>query len=233
LTKDFNIIIVMTDQKVSTLVILGNFTIGGGLQLTGTQTLNRVISVPDITDTFTLEGYAASLTNKTITDSTNTVSSDAIKVISGSVVVSSAAPPVTGQGLVATSGTAAQFDTVPLLSSFPLYTTIAFSGTLASNVTSITDNSRYTIQLNVVLLLLDITLTTDVLGPADTVTILNAPACSAGSTTHQNTAVITNGGTTEIGFLSITTGTTITITNLSRFRNSTAYVIRGSLRYTF
>lgn len=223
----------MTDQKVSTLVILGNFTIGGGLQLIGTQTTNRVISVPDITDIFTLEGYTASLSNKTITDTSNTVSSNAIKVTGGSVNVSSAAPPSVGQGVIATSGSTAQFGNVPLLTSYPLYTTVSFSGTLASNVTSITDNSRYTIHNDVVLLLLDIILTTGVLGPADSVTLLNAPTCSAGSTTHQNTAVITNGGSTSIGFLSITTGTTITITSLSKFQNSVAYTIRGSLRYTF
>jgi len=70
---------------------------------------DRTITLPLLAgnDTFVFEAFAQTLTNKTASDSTNTIGANEIRTTGSSVVVDTAAPPAVGQVLKATSATAA------------------------------------------------------------------------------------------------------------------------------
>jgi len=82
---------------------------------------------------------AQALTNKTITDTTNNVSARGLVTTTGTVNVGSAAAPTTGQVLMATSGTAATWQSSPFSSFFQ-----AVSIDAATTTTSTT----YQLRLN-------------------------------------------------------------------------------------
>lgn len=76
-------------------------------------TADRTVTLPLLTanDTFVFEGFTQTLTNKTISDATNTVGANELRTTGASVVIDTAAPPTAGQVLVATSATAATWQT--------------------------------------------------------------------------------------------------------------------------
>lgn len=76
-------------------------------QITNTGT----ITLPTATTTLVGTGTTDTLTNKTITDSTNTVTANNLRSATTSVNVSSATAPTSGQVLTATSSTAATWQT--------------------------------------------------------------------------------------------------------------------------
>lgn len=88
-----------------------NFSVAGTTATTTTlataPTDNRTLSLPDATDTLVGRATTDTMTNKTITGSTNTVEAAAIRNNASAVYVTAAAPPSAGQALVATSGTTA------------------------------------------------------------------------------------------------------------------------------
>lgn len=72
---------------------------------TGTLTL------PTSTDTLVARATTDTLTNKTLTGATNTIAASQLRTTGADVVVSTAAPPTTGQVLTATSATNAEWVT--------------------------------------------------------------------------------------------------------------------------
>lgn len=89
-----------------------NGTTGTSTTLTANQTANRIINYPDANDTLVGKATTDTLTNKTITGATNVVDANALKTTGTSVTVSAAAPPSTGQALIATSATNAAWSAV-------------------------------------------------------------------------------------------------------------------------
>lgn len=96
---------------------------GGGTNLTsttllGSQTADRILTLPDISDTLVTVSSSDSLTNKTITDSTNNVTASSLFSSSGlnTIDVTSSANPVTNQVLTATSDTTATWQLPPTIS---------------------------------------------------------------------------------------------------------------------
>ena len=88
-------------------------TTGTSTTLLSSQTTNKILTLPDATDTLVARATTDTLTNKTLTDNTNNVIARALWVGSGTGSVSTytAAAPVTGQHLVATSATTATWQT--------------------------------------------------------------------------------------------------------------------------
>lgn len=87
-----------------------SFTTLGNFALILTQTAPTNVTLPTTGTLATLAG-TETLTNKTITGGTNTVSADNLKTTGSDVDVVSAAPPTTGQVLTATSATTATWQT--------------------------------------------------------------------------------------------------------------------------
>jgi hypothetical protein len=72
----------------------------------------RTMIFPNDDTTLVGDDTTQTLTNKTITGTTNTVEANALKTTGTAVTVSTAAPPTTGQVLTATSATSANWQTV-------------------------------------------------------------------------------------------------------------------------
>lgn len=73
----------------------------------------RSITLPTTAGTLATLAGVETLTGKTITDPTNVVTASRLRTTGADVVVSAAAAPVAGQALVATSGTAAGWSSLP------------------------------------------------------------------------------------------------------------------------
>lgn len=73
----------------------------------------RTLTLPSSNTTIIGTDTTDTITNKTITDSSNTVWANALKTATGAVVVDDSAAPVTGQGLLAANATSASWQ--PLL----------------------------------------------------------------------------------------------------------------------
>lgn len=82
------------------------------------QTANRTVTIPDASFTMVGEDIAQTLTNKTLSSTTNNVHARALINATGSVTVDGSAAPTTGQVLTASSGTVAAWATIPLKPSF-------------------------------------------------------------------------------------------------------------------
>jgi len=93
------------------------------LTLTTQQTTSQVLNVPNIAATQTLvcEDHAATLTNKNITSSSNTVYANALKSATTTVVVDASTAPKPNQTLVSSSSTAASWKTFPYLTRAAVY----------------------------------------------------------------------------------------------------------------
>ncbi len=91
------------------------FDVGGGTgtatTITSSQTANRVLTLPDITDILVTRTTTDTLTNKTIIGSTNQIDASGLQTTGATVVVSGSAAPSTGQALIATSATTATWQT--------------------------------------------------------------------------------------------------------------------------
>jgi phosphoribosylcarboxyaminoimidazole (NCAIR) mutase len=74
-------------------------------------TSNSTLTLPEATDTLVARATTDTLTNKTITGSTNTVHASHLRTTGAAVDVVSAAPPTSGQVLTATSATTATWQT--------------------------------------------------------------------------------------------------------------------------
>ncbi len=84
-------------------------TTGTTTTLATQQTINRTITLPDVTDTVVCKSTTDSLTNKTLTSATNDVTARSLWTGSGAASVSTfaATAPTTGQILTATNSTTA------------------------------------------------------------------------------------------------------------------------------
>lgn len=80
----------------------------------------RVYSLPDLTTTLVGTAATQTLTNKTMTSTTNNITSNALFSATTTVNVSAATAPTTGQILTATSGTAATWQTIARVTSVDL-----------------------------------------------------------------------------------------------------------------
>ena len=89
-----------------TTLTAGNVLVGDG---TNDVQTTKVAPSGDFVGTTDIQ----SLTNKTITDSSNTVVANQLRTTTGTVVVDTAVAPTIGQALVATSATEAAWQTVP------------------------------------------------------------------------------------------------------------------------
>jgi hypothetical protein len=102
-------------------------TAGTKTTLTSTQTVDRTLTLPNLTDTIVTKTSTDTLTNKSITGGTggNTVAADLIRA-----VTVSATAPVTNYGLVATSATTAAWTNLVTLlgKSLSCYVTAATDG---------------------------------------------------------------------------------------------------------
>ena len=82
-------------------------------QLSGITTGNtRVLTIPDATCTIVGHNNTQTLTNKTITDSTNNVMASSLKSATTTVSVSSATAPSANQALIATNSTTATWQQI-------------------------------------------------------------------------------------------------------------------------
>jgi hypothetical protein len=96
------------------------FNAAGTTAIAGSQTANRVVTLPNATDTLVGKATTDTLTNKIIIGATNTVSANSLKTNGvGVVTTTGAAPPSVNQILRATSATTAGWsnETVTTLSS--------------------------------------------------------------------------------------------------------------------
>ncbi len=86
---------------------LGGATTSTNMTLTSNHTGNRVITLPDVTDTLATLASTQTLTNKTLTSTANDVAAKSLHSATTVVDVVSATAPTVGQVLKATSATAA------------------------------------------------------------------------------------------------------------------------------
>lgn len=121
-------------------------TDGFSRTLTSTVTSNRTYTLPDLTDTIVALTPTQTLTNKTLTDTTNNVTAKGIFSASTTVDVSAATAPSSGQILTATSGTTANWQ-VPSNSAIQNYT-VTSSTTFTSSSTSYVSITGMTITPN-------------------------------------------------------------------------------------
>lgn len=87
-------------------------TTGTTTTLLTTQSANRTITFPDFSDTVVVSAGAQTLTNKTLTSTTNNVTAKGLFSATTTVDVSAATAPTTGQALVATGASAATWQTI-------------------------------------------------------------------------------------------------------------------------
>lgn len=105
------------DSSDNTKQILFNAvgSTGTNTTLTSSQTVNRVLTLPDASDSLVGKATSDAFTNKDVTDASNNVLARGLWNGSGtgSVSVYASALPVTGQALIATSPTTAVWSTLP------------------------------------------------------------------------------------------------------------------------
>ena len=77
------------------------------------QTADREIDLPDESTLLIGTDTTDTLTNKTIIDSSNNITANRLRTVSGDVTIGTAIAPTIGQALVATSATEAAWQTVP------------------------------------------------------------------------------------------------------------------------
>ena len=99
--------------------------------LTGNSTVT--LSVPNASTTIVGTDVAQTLTNKTITDSTNNIMAKSLKSATTTIDVSASTAPSAGQALIATSGTSATWQSVPPITfSSSVFTFFDFTTVYAS-----------------------------------------------------------------------------------------------------
>ncbi len=105
---------IFIDESVGTKQLafnLAGMTASRTLTIAATQTTTQSLTIPNVgaADSFVTNNTTATLTNKTITGSTNTIEATALRSATTAVVVNGATAPTAGQVLTATSGTAANW----------------------------------------------------------------------------------------------------------------------------
>jgi len=80
---------------------------GTSITVQASGTADRVITIPDITDTLVCRTTSDVLTNKNITGATNTIAASQLQTTESDVVISGSAAPIANYALIATSSTAA------------------------------------------------------------------------------------------------------------------------------
>lgn len=202
------------------------------------QTLSatlRVLTIPNVSDTVICESTSDTLTNKTVTGATNTVHANYFKTTGADVDVI-AAPPTTGQALVATSATVCTWQSILTSGTILSAASLNFALTLTAPVASVTtNNSVYSRIRNNVSITIDITLVTDVSGPSDSLQ-LNVPSallieCTAG-TSSQVGLIVSAGMYSVCHFYANSASPNVILVNtLYKFMNSTTYTIQGQISY--
>ena len=116
-------------------------TTGTSTTLTTTQTTNKILTLPDATDTLVARATTDTMTNKTLTGATNTIAASQLRTTTTDVVVSGATAPTTGQLLMATSATTAAWQ---LPSATMNYTfTISATGFAPNSFVRVSRNSSF------------------------------------------------------------------------------------------
>jgi hypothetical protein len=117
---------------------------------------NRTYTIKDMgaDSDFAFTSGAQTFTNKTITDVSNTVSGNNLRTATGTVDISSSPAPTAGQVLIATSGTAATWQTLSAVTTnYNVWTSTATvslaNNTTAQNIISATGVGNLTIAPNV------------------------------------------------------------------------------------
>jgi len=126
-------------------IILGTLNT---VTLTNSGGVTGTFSFPSGNTTLVGETSSHVFTNKTITDSTNTVTATGLRTNSGTVSISGATAPSTGQVLVATGNTGASWQNV---SGLPTSVTCTSSGTGSSVLAtiSIANNTVLSIDMTI------------------------------------------------------------------------------------
>lgn len=126
-----------TDATKRITFLLSGQTTGTTLTISSTQsTTGRTAIIPALgaaSDTFLFAAQSASLTNKTITDTSNNVAANSLKSATTLVDVASAAAPATGQALVATSSTTATWSYINRRVGVVTTTPISFTSATVSS----------------------------------------------------------------------------------------------------
>jgi len=97
-------------------------TTGTKTTLKTSQTTNKTVTIPDITDTLVTKDTTDALKNKTITDASNVVTANKLRTATTEVVVSTATAPTVGQVLTALNGTSAEWQTPAITPALQPYT---------------------------------------------------------------------------------------------------------------
>lgn len=113
---------------------LGGATTGNIMTIASNHSANRTLTLPDTTDTLVSLEATQTLTNKTMTATSNSARASDLATTGANVVIDGAAPPTTGQILTATSATAADWQT-PSSGSLT-YNEISAVSTIASSSTT-------------------------------------------------------------------------------------------------
>ena len=106
--------------------------------ITANQT--RILTIPNASTTIVGTDVSQTLTNKTLDDTTNTITCDKIRTATGTVTISSATAPSSGQVLTASSSTSASWQTMTA----PTQSYLKFNKILFINTSSYV-SSEYTI----------------------------------------------------------------------------------------
>jgi hypothetical protein len=106
--------VVNTSDNTITMKFTPTGTAGASMTLTSDQTVNRTLTLPDATDTLVARNTTDTLTNKTAISNTNNLIARAFWVNSGAdnVATYTGTIPTTNQVLMATSPSAASFQTL-------------------------------------------------------------------------------------------------------------------------
>ena len=116
-------------------------TTGTITTLATTQTTNKTLTLPDATDTLVARNTTDTLTNKTLTGTTNTIAASQLRTTTTDVVVSGSVAPTAGQLLIATSGTAASWSLPSATMSYSF--AISATGFAPNSVVRVSRNSSF------------------------------------------------------------------------------------------
>jgi len=125
-------------------------TTGTTTTIASSQTANRVLTLPNLTDNILSDTSVSTLTSKTVLATSNNVAAKSLHSATTIVDVSASAAPTAGQTLVATSGTAATWQTPPYVGNLlPFGSGVDGDVVIAVNTTLGRDMYYNTLTVNV------------------------------------------------------------------------------------